>query len=44
MASLNQQISSTEDDLKYIKEQLDVQKQLENSKKNFELDSLNLRS
>ena len=35
MASLNQQISSTEDDLKYVKEQLDIQKQLEGSKKNF---------
>ena len=39
IASLNQQISSTEDDLKFIKEQLDIQKQLENSKKElFELD------
>ena len=36
IASLDhQQISSTEDDLKFIKEQLDIQKQLENSKKNF---------
>ena len=33
MASLDQQISSTEDDLKYVKEQLDIQKQLEDSKK-----------
>ena len=31
-ASLNQQISSTEDDLRFIKEQLDIQKQLEDSK------------
>ena len=39
MASLNQQISSTDDDLKYVKEQLDIQKQLEDSKKElFELD------
>ena len=39
MASLDQQISSTEDDLTYIKEQLDIQKQLEGSKKElFELD------
>ena len=39
MASLNQQISSTEDDLKYVKEQLDIQKQLESSKKElFDLD------
>ena len=39
IASLNQQISSTEDDLKFIKEQLDIQKQLEDSKLElFELD------
>ena len=39
MASLDQQISSTEDDLKYVKEQLDIQKQLEDSKKElFDLD------
>ena len=39
MASLNQQISSTDDDLKYVKEQLDIQKQLEDSKKElFDLD------
>ena len=39
MASLDQQISSTEDDLKYIKEQLDIQKQLEGSKQElFDLD------
>ena len=39
IASLDQQISSTEDDLKFVKEQLDIQKQLENSKKElFELD------
>ncbi len=31
-ASLNQQISSTEDDLRFIKEQLDIQKKLEESK------------
>ena len=31
-ASLNQQISSTGDDLRFIKEQLDIQKKLENSK------------
>ena len=38
-ASLNQQISSTEDDLKFVKEQLDIQKTLEDSKKElFELD------
>ena len=38
-ASLNQQISSTEDDLKFVKEQLDIQKTLESSKKElFELD------
>ena len=42
MASLDQQISSTEDDLKYVKEQLDIQKQLEDSKKElFELFQLN---
>ena len=39
IASLDQQISSTEDDLKFIKEQLDIQKQLESSKKElFDLD------
>ena len=39
IASLDQQISSTEDDLKYIKEQLDIQKKLEDSKKElFDLD------
>ena len=39
MASLNQQISSTGDDLKYVREQLDIQKQLEESKKElFDLD------
>ena len=39
MASLDQQISSTEDDLTFIKEQLDIQKQLEDSKKElFDLD------
>ena len=39
IASLDQQISSTEDDLKFVKEQLDIQKQLEESKKElFELD------
>ncbi len=39
MDSLNQQIASTEDDLKFIKEQLDIQKQLEDSKKElFDLD------
>lgn len=39
MASLNQQISSTEDDLTFIKEQLDIQMQLEDSKKElFDLD------
>ena len=39
IASLNQQISSTEDDLKFVKEQLDIQKQLESSKKElFDLD------
>ena len=39
MASLNQQISSTEDDLKFIKEQLDIQMKLEDSKKElFDLD------
>ena len=39
MASLDQKISSTEDDLTFIKEQLDIQKQLEDSKKElFELD------
>ncbi len=32
-ASLNQQISSTEDDLRFIKEQLSIQMQLEDSKK-----------
>ncbi len=38
-ASLNKQISSTEDDLKFIKEQLDIQKKLEESKNElFELD------
>ncbi|MFL2663118.1 MAG: HlyD family type I secretion periplasmic adaptor subunit [Alphaproteobacteria bacterium] len=39
MASLDQKISSTEDDLTFIKEQLDIQKQLEDSKKElFDLD------
>ena len=39
IASLDQQIASTEDDLKFIKEQLDIQKQLEDSKLElFELD------
>ena len=39
MASLDQQISSTEDDLIFIKEQLDIQKKLEDSKKElFDLD------
>ena len=39
MASLDQQISSTGDDLKYVKEQLDIQLKLEDSKKElFELD------
>ena len=39
MASLDQQISSTEDDLTFIKEQLDIQKKLEDSKKElFDLD------
>ena len=39
IASLDQQISSTEDDLKFVKEQLDIQKQLESSKKElFDLD------
>ena len=39
MASLDQKISSTEDDLIFIKEQLDIQKQLEDSKKElFDLD------
>ncbi len=39
MASLNQQIGSTEDDLKFIKEQVDIQKKLENSKVElFDLD------
>ncbi len=39
MASLNQQISSTEDDLTFIKEQLDIQMKLEDSKKElFDLD------
>ena len=39
IASLDQQISSTEDDLKFVKEQLDIQKQLEDSKKElFDLD------
>lgn len=38
-ASLDQQIGSTEDDLKFIKEQLDIQKKLEDSKLElFELD------
>ncbi len=38
-ASLDKQISSTEDDLKFVKEQLDIQKQLEKSKKDlFDLD------
>ena len=32
-ASLNKQITSTQDDLSFIKEQLDIQKKLENSKK-----------
>ena len=34
-ASLNKQITSTQDDLSFIKEQLDIQKKLENSKKSF---------
>ena len=39
IASLNQQISSTEDDLKFVKEQLGIQKKLEDSKKElFDLD------
>ena len=39
MASLDQQISSTGDDLIFIKEQLDIQKKLEDSKKElFDLD------
>ena len=39
MASLDQQISSTGDDLKYVKEQLDIQLKLEDSKKElFDLD------
>ncbi len=39
IASLDQQIGSTEDDLKFIKEQLDIQKKLEDSKVElFELD------
>ena len=39
MASIDQKISSTEDDLTFIKEQLDIQKQLEDSKKElFDLD------
>ena len=39
IASLDQQISSTEDDLTFVKEQLDIQKQLESSKKElFDLD------
>ena len=39
IASLDQQIGSTEDELKFIKEQLDIQKQLEDSKLElFELD------
>ena len=39
IASLNQQIGSTEDDLKFIKEQLQIQKKLEESKVElFELD------
>ncbi len=39
IASLNQQIGSTEDDLRFIKEQLDIQKKLEDSKVElFELD------
>ncbi len=38
-ASLDQQIGSTEDDLKFIKEQLDIQKKLEDSKVElFQLD------
>ena len=38
-ASLNKQISSTEDDLVFIKEQLNIQKKLEKSKESlFELD------
>ena len=37
-ASLNKQITSTQDDLSFIKEQLDIQKKLENSKKVFDLD------
>ena len=38
-ASLNKQISSTEDDLRFIKEQLEIQMKLEDSKKSlFELD------
>jgi len=39
MASLNKQISSTGDDLRFIKEQLDIQKKLEKSKEElFDLD------
>lgn len=39
IASLNQQITSTEDDLKFIKEQLNIQKRLEDSKNElFDLD------
>ena len=39
IASLDQQIGSTEDDLKFIKEQLEIQKKLEDSKNElFELD------
>ena len=38
-ASLNKQITSTQDDLSFIKEQLNIQKKLENSKKSlFDLD------
>ena len=38
-ASLNKQITSTQDDLSFIREQLDIQKKLENSKKSlFDLD------
>ena len=38
-ASLNKQISSTQDDLSFIKEQLEIQKKLEDSKKSlFDLD------
>ncbi len=42
IASLNQQISSTEDDLRFINEQLDIQRKLEDSK--IELFKLDLVS